>query len=356
MPTLPTHHDTPRQPRLDGSLFCSADKASPLIHSDELLWVSKPCVSYTTNIVSCHHPGRALFERECLGLQLATKPITNGIRLPIKPIVILTKQEFNTEPSLLPQIVGVRLRDILTKPPYYNSRSKQWILPHNSRIDTTTLTRRAFKGKSVILFSTDRDAVIEPLWANRHNSHTLEGIAGMGFYAVTGLNFSLFLGECPYAQRLNMNRSLMYSHLLSKLGISVIPHTYALNDSQREALVAYLRSNPSCGTITINTQLLRGNKSVAMSELSRTIECLLEKTNVTIILHGRWLAQWKPEWASRVVIANHAGLVKASIVKKSRKLTQEITKQRQLPDPRQLALPFDNVAVLAPSKAPVVIS
>lgn len=340
MRNSPTHHDV-LQPRLDGHLFCSADVASEVIHPDELLWVSKPCPPHSTNIVSCRHPDRALFEQECLGLELCTKPIKNGATIPVEDILILTKDQFDMEPSLLPQTVGVRLRDILTRPPQYNSRSKQWSLPRDTRIDTTALQRRALTGKQVILFSTDLDAVIEPLWAHRHESRLIENIASMGFYAVTGLNFSLFLGECPYAQRLNMNRSLMYTYLLDQMGVTVIPHTYALNDSQRQALAAHIRSNPNCRTVTINTQLGRNPHSIAMLELSNTVELLLAKTNVKIIIHGRRPAQWKPEWDSRVVLANHAGLVTASIANGATQLVRQQPKKTALPDPRQLLLPLD---------------
>jgi hypothetical protein len=185
------------------------------------------------------------------------------------------------------------------------------------KIDLSALASPVFEGKRLVLFASGPDVMIEKLWWARAPLDLFRKIAEGNFYAVTGMNFSLFLYECPLGHLINMNKSLLFSQELSKLGVPVIPHIYAVNDSQRAKWIEYLNHNSDIITVTINTQLQRTN--AAMQEVVHTIEALVAKTRVNIILNGFKPKGLPVEFASRVYIANQHGLKRRAIIESAMK-------------------------------------
>src|SRR5205085_2644718 len=102
------------------------------------------------------------------------------------------------------ETVGIVLNDILTLKTSYKCERLQ--ISERSKLNETVLSNRAFQRKRVILFSTGPDILIEKLWWERDEKNIFKTIAGMGFAAVTGMNFSVFNGECPFAHALNIKK------------------------------------------------------------------------------------------------------------------------------------------------------
>ena len=109
----------------------------------------------------------------------------------------------------------------------------------------------------------------------------------------------------------------MFCSELSKLGVPVMPHVYAVNNHQRSCWVDFLNQHTNIRTVVINTQLQRDKYS--MREVEMTVTELLAKTGVSIVLNGRkpkWYAT-HPESGRRVLIANQQGLKQRAIIEKA---------------------------------------
>lgn len=225
---------------------------------------------------------------------------------------VIPKEWFNRDPSTIRhEIVGLRIGDIITPRPRKNSAGISTI-SDNIRIDLSTLKFPVFQGKKVVLFATGIDVVIEKLWYKRFAINLFEAIASGEFYAVTGMNFSLFLYECPLGHLINLNKSLIFCEELSKLGVPVIPHIYAITDTHREMWVNWLKRHPNIQTVLINTQMQRDR--ISMYEVELTVEALLKNTAVSIILNGRSLVSHPHDINPRVIVTNQANLKKKAIV------------------------------------------
>lgn len=286
MPTSNKSNDDPQQ-----SLFtetCCAGEFAHHVHRDEILAVKTPCTGRgRRNIVTCGDEGRDEFLAEVGGLD-TTGISVRGSSFPLDTFVpVVPRDLFSRSASEIPSsVVGVMLNDILTKQiSTRHGRHGYYYLPEDSRINTEVLKYPVFRGKHVILFSCGQDVLIETLWWKRHKLDLFQTIAGMGFLAVTGMNFSIFSGECPFAHALNTKKSLCYCEWLDQLGVWAIPHVYAINRPQRERWRDWLLARPHIKLITINTQLQRSRKR-DMRQVSETAEFLLANTEVSILLHG----------------------------------------------------------------------
>ncbi len=193
-------------------------------------------------------------------------------------------------------------------------------------IDTSALSAPIFQDKQVVLFAGGIDALIEHLWFKRHHLRLFDKIAAMNFYAVTGLNFSLFLGECPFGQALNINKSLVFCQELDRRGVCTLPNIYATNDAQRKRWASFLAQRPAIQQVAMNSQLQRTKASIAVDDAN--IRYLLERTVVNILIQGRRVAlptdlQNNP----RLQLASSGALKKEAIVgnQLSRYLEQQVT-------------------------------
>lgn len=322
MPSLSDNN----QISLFANLNCDADLVAPeYIAADEKMSILERCPGTNSGIIDCHCFDLPKFIKDAGGLDLNTKIITYESPLIQQNIVVVPREWFNRPAeSIKDNIVGINLKDILSHRPH-----RHWgfyELSDDVHIDLTVMKSPIFYGKQVVLFASAIDVVIEKLWFLKNDINLFDEIANANFYAVTGMNFSLFLHECPLGQLINVNKSLVFVQKLSELGVPVIPHIYAVNDRHRYKWVEYLNNNRVIKTVVINTQLQRDKYS--MREVVKTVEVLLEKTSVNIILNG-----FKPKCLSsglgeRVFIANQHGLKRRAIIENAQgfgKLTTSST-------------------------------
>jgi len=292
--------------------MCDADQFSVLIKQEDKGLVRAPCPGNYHNMVDCHCEDIQLFIDEARGLDFSNKRVTSSSPLITNAIPVIPKDWFDRPPETIhSNIIGIRLGDILNRRPYRNS-AKTLLLSDDVLVDLSVLKRPVFRGKKVVLFATGIDVVIEKVWHRRLTMDLFQAIATGNFYAVTGMNFSLFLHECPLGHLINLNKSLVFCEELSKLGVPVIPHVYAITDTHREMWIKWLQNHPNIKTVLINTQMQRDNASVHEVEL--TVEKLAAETDVNIILNGRQPKQLLNTTRERVVISHQFNLKNQAIV------------------------------------------
>lgn len=280
-------HKTNQQVSLFSPQFCDSDKVSDLIDSSEKAAVTAQCKGDGIHIVDCRHPNLAEFIDDAGGLDLTTKHLIGPTVAISHDIPVIPPDCFNLSAEQIEsEIVGLRLYDILSIKP--RLKSGYYYLEDGVDLDFSVLNKPVFKGKKVVLFCTGIDTVIEKLWWLRNRISLCSKIASAGLYAVVGMNFSLFIGECPVAQLINMNKSALFCESLSKLGVAVIPHVYAVNDIQRAKWVSFLSENSRYQTVAINTQLQKDGYSRYQTAL--TTSALLTETTAGVILAGHNLA------------------------------------------------------------------
>jgi hypothetical protein len=304
-----------RQTSFLGEALCDGDQFTEQIAFEDKTMVNERCPGNYVNMVDCHCPNVQDFIDEVKSLDLMTKDIKGITPLIDDVLPIIPKEWFDNPPeSVSSEVVGIRLGDVLTHEPYRNNAGVLKINPEAS-FDFSALQRPVFKGKKVVLVPTGPDTVIETLWFHRYSNEMFDAIASAGFYAVTGMNFSLFLHECPLGHLINLNKSLLFCEELDKRGVPVIPHVYAINDKQRAMWVHYLRKHPNIRTVLINTQMQRDYAS--MKEVERTTQSLLDATEVNVILNG--FQPKEPSWGvnNRVIVSNQFNMKQVQIINNS---------------------------------------
>lgn len=296
-----------------GNLYCDADLVSDLIASDEKVMIRTRCSGDGINVIDCHCVEVDTFIQDAGGLDLNSKSLSGDSPLITQNITVIPREWFDRSPdTIVDDIVGVRLGDLLSEQP-----RRKWgtlSLGDDVHIDLSVLSRAVFQGKHIVLFASGEDVVIEGLWWRRHAIELFQALAAGNFYAVTGMNFSLFIGECPLAHLINLNKSLVFCDEMNKIGVPVIPHIYAVNDRQRSKWVNFLARRPNIHTVTINTQMQRDRHS--MREVELTVAELLAHTEVNIVLNGRKPRRgaYPSNWDGRVFIANQSGLKRRAII------------------------------------------
>jgi hypothetical protein len=309
--------------------LCESGKFSPCVHPEESVAVVSPCAGRgRLNIVTCQDHGIAEDLADVGGLNMM------GVKLHIcgegfpSFIPVIPRGMFKYPGYEIPyQTVGIVFNDILASKTSHKCGYLR--ISKELKINETVLNHQAFQGKRVILFSTGPDILIETLWWQRDQKDIFKTIAGMGFAAVTGMNFSVFEGECPFAHALNIKKSLRYCEGLDKIGIWTIPHIYAVNKYQREQWKNWLLANPLVRFVTINSQLQRRQRR-GMSDVSRTASYLLENTSVEIIIHGspNGLTHLNNKFGKRLHFAA-SGPLKNALIRKDRTAIEHINKFRE---------------------------
>lgn len=327
-------HNKHRQTSLLAYSMCDADQFSGFIKQEDKGLVRTQCPGNYLNMVDCHCEDIQLFINEVRGLDFGSKSVVGSSLLITDSIPVIPKDWFDRSPETIPSnIVGIRLGDILSPKPYRNS-AKTLLLSDDVRVDLSALKYPVFQGKKVVLFATGIDIVIEKVWYRRFTMDLFRAIADGNFYAVTGMNFSLFLHECPLGHLINLNKSLVFCEELSKLGVPVIPHIYAITDTQREMWVKWLKDHPNVRTVLINTQMQRDKAS--MREVELTVIELLKNTNVNVILNGRQPSRPARGGDRRVVVAGQFGLKKRAVIENNllqqRKFIESLVAQPEAPD------------------------
>lgn len=267
------------------SVACKSGQFAPHVHPKESQAVRRSCAGNNRrDIVTCCDDGLQEYIEDAGGLDMMQVRIAGGSVPLSSSIPIIPKEFFGHPADTLPyDVVGVRLNDILTKGLSTKATGHRY-LPENSEVDSSLLSRPIFAGKRVILFATGPDVLIETLWWERHKRNLLPTLAGMGFLGITGMNFSVFDGECALAHALNIKKSLRFCEELDRLGAWAIPHIYAISSHQRRRWTDWLSANPQVTMVTINSQLQRSK--IDLANLAATVRYLLKHTGVEIILQG----------------------------------------------------------------------
>lgn len=234
-----------------------------------------------TNIVTCKDPRIQLFLDEVGGLDFDIA-LSGGIKLndPYIPIFDYRTIDFALVSDA--EVVGLTLRDILVNPlkPVAGHYAFNKI-----KFRDVSVIRRLCSQKKVILFLTGLDVLIETIWHQRVPCELFQQLNMMGFWAVSGFNFSVFGGECPVAQSLNQKKSLVSSMLVEENGMFTIPHIYAVNDFHIRKYQQWLKHNPQIQLVTMNCQMQRPEEDI--EQVVRTVQAMLiVNSRLHIILQG----------------------------------------------------------------------
>ena len=281
----PDNNDVSHQTSLF-SLSCESGKFSPHIHTEESNAVKFPCQENgRRNTITCKDEKLGEFLSEIGTLDMHATHL-HGVDLSLgEHIPVIPRRFFDSPPTLVShEIVGVSISDIFVSRPL-ELRDGQYRISPSLKINTSVLLNPVFQNKKVILMFDARDSLLEHLWWDREDFKLFETLAGIGFHAITTPNFSLFKGECPTGHAWNIKKGLVCGEELEKLGVTVIPHIYAVHQRQLERWCEWLNKHPTVKTIAMNCQLQRKStvgRSIAISAL----QYLLTNTDVHIILHG----------------------------------------------------------------------
>lgn len=254
------------------SLGCQVRDGKYLPHIDpsEARGVSVPCFNPSgTNIVTCQDKRISSFLREVDGLGFDIAP-SSSRRLPAQYIPIFDYRTVDLAYRSSCSVVGLTLSDILISP--LLCVAGQYVVK-TIRFCDAAVIRRLCSQKKVVLFLTGHDTLIETIWHQRDVCGFFYQLNKMGFWAVTGFNFSVFGGECPVAQHLNQKKSLVSSMLAEAAGICSIPHVYAVNDFHIAKYQRWLLKYPRVNLLAMNCQMQRSEPDLA--QVVRAVQALL---------------------------------------------------------------------------------
>lgn len=272
----------------NSSLFAATCDASqgvfePHVRPVEANALRAPCDPRSINVVSCKNPHISTFLEEVHGLDFRTVRIVQPTLEFPSLIPIIDRRMFNLPgESIRSNTVGISLEDVFSSAPK-KVNGRQFL--SELRIRENILDRPVFEGKKVVLFCSGRDILIENLWCKLDTIDFVRIVGRMGFAAITGINFSIFYGECPFSHALNLKRSLESTRLFHEGGIKVIPHVYFAHQFHIERWVAWLNDNPTIGLITVNCQFRSKSNAAVMAQ---GISYLMENTSrkIKVILEG----------------------------------------------------------------------
>jgi hypothetical protein len=258
----------------------SFGKFLPFIQPMEAATVLFTCKNdLRQNIITCKDRSLDAFINEVGGLEFNVRLLTQNINLPhyIPILDYGTIAKVRLPKSI--EYVGISLKDII-KSGFHHNAGRMHEYP-NITYRSSLLEHENLKDKKVILFLCGEDTLIEGVWYKRNKSKLFETLKQMNFYAVTGINFSVFGDECALAQNLNLKRSLYSSYLLEQNNIKPIPHLYALNSYQIDRWIQWFKENPKVKYFTINCQFQKSKTSI--ETVVKAIDCILSEL---IYLHA----------------------------------------------------------------------
>ena len=265
-------------------MSCDVAKGTfePYVHAIETNALRAPCEPASVNIVSCKNPNLSVFLEEVDGLDFGTVEILQRPLEFTTLIPIIDRGIFNSpEAHVKSEIVGISLKDIFSSAPRKEKGIQ--VLP-KLLLRHDILRRPIFEGKKVILFCSGRDILIETLWQEFASLDFVNSLCTTGFSAVTGLNYSIFFGECPFSHALNLKKSLKATQLFQDAGINVIPHIYFAHIFHLNRWIVWLKENPSVTTVSVNCQFRSPNDlgiieqgiAYLLDNIGREIKVILE--------------------------------------------------------------------------------
>ncbi len=256
----------------------------PDINPHESDTVSSSCKNdLRQNIITCKDKYLEAFVNEVEGLKFNVRLINQKIKLPSYIPILDYKTVLTARLPKSIKYVGVSLKDII-KSGFFSKAGRIHEHP-NISYRSSLLEHKNLKDKKVILFLYGEDTLIEGVWYKRNKSKLFETLKQMNFYAITGINFSVFGDECALSQNLNLKRSLYSSYLLEHSSINTIPHVYALNQYQINRWIQWFKKNPKVIYFTINCQFQKSQESI--ENVIETVGYILsELTYLHVILQG----------------------------------------------------------------------
>jgi|GEM_PF-2795433 len=264
--------------------YCHAQNGLylPYVQAAEADAVIVDCLNPSgANIVTCKDQRIQLFLDEVGGLAFDTAP-SGGIKLNDPYIPVFDYRTIELARMTGADVVGLTLRDILVNP--LKIGAGHYAI-NKIQFRDVSVIRRLCSKKKVILFLTGLDVLIETIWHQRVPCELFQQLNMMGFWAITGFNFSVFGGECPVAQSLNQKKSLVSSMLLEENDIFTIPHIYAVNDFHIRKYQQWLKNNPQIQLVTMNCQMQRQEEDI--EHVANTVQAMLMvNSKLHIILQG----------------------------------------------------------------------
>ncbi len=259
----------------------------PDINPAEANQVIVPCYNPSaTNIVSCQDSRIHSFLNEVNGLSFDVG-LNSSLQINDPYIPVFDYRTINLAYRCKSQVVGLTLAGILIKP--LRLVAGKYVISKISFREAAVI-RHLCARKKVVLFLSGLDVLIETIWHQRSVCELFQQLGMMDFWAVSGFNFSVFGGECPFAQQLNQKKSLVSSMLLEKSGINTIPHIYAVNDFHIAKYQHWLNKNPNIHLITMNCQMQRTQTDI--NQIVRAVQALLMiNDKLHIILQGYWFSK-----------------------------------------------------------------
>lgn len=253
---------------------CDAARLFPdIVSPDEAGMVTEICRHDRELFIRCRDRELDAFLEEVDGLDLGTVPSLGSVEIDLPSFIPVAERGFYSSTiDLGTNIVGIQLRHTFSK--------------RRGILDDVVKGSSLLSDKQVIQFSSGRDDLIEPLWADRDELGWFKAMGRMGLAAATGVNFSVYECMCPTGQHLNIKKSLVSASLMRAAGVPAIPHFYAVSQNQRYHIVRWLNARPDVRVIAINCQSQKEERDRRV--LKQTIAYILENTNreVHIILEG----------------------------------------------------------------------
>ncbi len=294
-----------------GSLLCSATEGDfcHFINEDEKQAIKYDCLPGNENVISCKYCNKKAFLDEVDGLDFNTVKLKIPFQGELPGFIPLMQKEhlLKALPGDVPQnVTGIALGDIFRSRP--KDRFGELTDIDDLVFDERLLKSPLVKSKKVVLFMFGQDKLIEKVWRERDKLKLFENIKRLGAIAVTGINFSVFLGECPWFHALSLKKSIKSLEIAESFGLPTIPHFYAVNDHHRKRIGEWLNNNTKVKVITINCQLQKSDND--FEEVLKTIAYISEnvKTEVKIILQGprkNWVKSILKKYKN-VIIAHSA--------------------------------------------------
>jgi len=226
----------------------------PFVEPGETKYVTKSCCNRHRECTpTCKDRQLGVFLDEVGGLEFDTHLSSGIYTLPsyIPTFDYHTRGLSNFNPKHYPY-VAVTLQDILRSGVVYKAGA---LHEREVQYRINLLLASAFRGKKVILLLTGSDTLIEWVWYTRRDINFFQTLATMGFYAVSGFNFSVIDGECPVAHALAQKKSLVSCELAEQYGIKTIPHVYAINEYHIRRYITWFKNNSHVKFCVVNCQL-----------------------------------------------------------------------------------------------------
>jgi|GEM_PF-5353320 hypothetical protein len=301
--------------RLD-AVFCDAVAGKyPGMPREEAARVRQSCANaHEHGSLSCKNPDLQLFVEEADGFDLKSKRVT-GTRIDLpRYMPVPDRDSADLElPASAPGIFCVRLGDVVPNGVHAYEGSLRF--GKSPRVDTSYATRPIFRGRTLLLFSSGPDALVNGLMRDRDQIDLFNELRSLGLAAATSIDLSVNLGDCYVGQMLNINRGLTYATEMEKAGIPAIPNIYAFDTNQRTLWAEFLVAS-GVRLVSINCRMQR-RKPSDIAFVKETIRFLMEQVgaDLHIILHGfplsrRYVTGLGP-YFSRLHFADSAPFYKA---------------------------------------------